>query len=188
MEERLLSWIHGLSTPGLDAAFLASHWLGCVWASAALVLGLAVFYRACGERRLALLWLLAGVAVLVIEESLKLLIARPRPQLWAPLIGPSDYAFPSGHAMASAAFYPLLASVLAHRGVAGRRRLLYIAAGLSGFIGLGRVYLGVHWPTDVLAGWTLGAALALIAIRLLPRCGCAPGEAPPASPSPPKGE
>jgi undecaprenyl-diphosphatase len=165
-EERLLLSLHAASHPVLDALFLVSHWMGGYWASSALVLGLALWLRLSGERRLALVWLLAGIAVVAVMEALKFAVARPRPRLWATLVRPEDFAFPSGHALASATFYPLLAWTLARRGVAGPRGLFGVAVALSLFVGVGRLYLGVHWPTDVLAGWALGAALAVAAIRI----------------------
>ena len=80
-------------------------------------------------------------------------------------------SFPSGHAMMAPVVYLTLAAILA----AGDRRsavkvlLLVGAAGLSIAIGASRVFLGVHWPTDVLAGWTLEAAVALASACVLHR-------------------
>ena len=94
---------------------------------------------------------------------------RPRPTLWAWLVPVSGLSFPSGHAVAGASLYPLLGWTL----VPGRPavgRLAY-ALGLipAAFIGVGRLYVGVHWPTDVLAGWALGAGLSAGAIAWLTR-------------------
>ena len=87
-------------------------------------------------------------------------MARPRPTLWPWLIPTSGYAFPSGHAVAGAALYPLL-GWLALRS-RGRGRLGYgLGLAVGVFVGLARLYAGVHWPSDVLAGWALGAALSL---------------------------
>jgi undecaprenyl-diphosphatase len=166
-EEGVLLAIHSAASPALDALFLVSHWMGSLWSGGALVLGVALWLGLARERRQAWLWLGVGVFVLAVMVSLKLAVARPRPQLWPTLVRPEDFSFPSGHALSSAAFYPLLAWTLARRGVARRRPLLAAAAALSAFAGLGRLYLGVHWPTDVLAGWALGAAAAAVAIRIL---------------------
>jgi membrane-associated phospholipid phosphatase len=112
-----------------------------------------------------------GVGAAVLPELVKAVVARPRPTLWPWLIPTSGYSFPSGHAVAGAALYPLLGWLALRargRGLVGY--LLGLAVGV--FIGLGRLYAGVHWPSDVLAGWALGMALSLGAIRRL----SAPGE------------
>jgi undecaprenyl-diphosphatase len=88
--------------------------------------------------------------------------------LWETLIHPSGFSFPSGHAVASAAFYPLLGWVLLRRrGVAAGVVGYGTGALFALFVGVGRLYLGVHWPSDVLAGWLLGFAQSALAIAWL---------------------
>ncbi|MEX2671470.1 MAG: phosphatase PAP2 family protein [Phycisphaeraceae bacterium] len=111
---------------------------------------------------------------LLITHGLKLLVARPRPMEALHLTTVSTPAFPSGHAMNSAIIYLTLAAMLA-RMVRRRRLKLYImtvAVLLTGAVGMTRVYLGVHYPTDVLAGWAAGiawAAFAWLAVELFSR-------------------
>ena len=103
---------------------------------------------------------------------LKAIYARARPDLVAHLVGTDSASFPSGHAMNSAVVYLTLAVLLARAetSVAVRRFLVSAAIGLTLVIGCSRLYLGVHWPTDVLAGWIVGglwaAACSLGAKRL----------------------
>jgi undecaprenyl-diphosphatase len=167
MEATFLQWIHACANPLLDAAFWLSHQLGRFEFCVALVLAAAAWHLGRGERSWALTWVAVGAGVALSQTGLKELVQRPRPELWPRLISEGSFSFPSGHAMASAAFYPLLAhDAAAHR--PEWRRLAYaVGALLALFVGVGRLYLGVHWPTDVLAGWTLGLALALVAVRLL---------------------
>lgn len=89
---------------------------------------------------------------------------RARPDLVAHLVQVQSPSFPSGHAMNSAIVYLTLGSLLA-RAVPQRRLkafVLGIGIGLTLLVGSSRVYLGVHWPTDVLAGWAVGAAWAAL--------------------------
>lgn len=167
MEAPLLVWIHAHAHPWLDAAFVLSDRLATLGFCAALVALLVVWHLARRERRAALVWVLTGAAVWVAQSGLKALVARERPRLWPHLVAAGGASMPSGHALASAAFYPLLAAVLVRRrGGCGR---LYWTLGLllPLYIGCGRLYLGVHWPSDVLVGWAIGAAFAALAVRRL---------------------
>ncbi|MBO9581635.1 MAG: phosphatase PAP2 family protein [Sphingobium sp.] len=120
------------------------------------------FLVAAGKRHLAALLgagIVTGIGASVI---LKLAFARARPDVVAHLVDVQTASFPSGHAMNSAVVYLTMAALLA-RGQKGRGARLYILAvgmGLTFLIGLSRLYLGVHWPTDVLMGWMFGASWA----------------------------
>lgn len=95
---------------------------------------------------------------------LKLIYARSRPDIVAHLVGTHSASFPSGHAMNSAVVYLTLA-VLISRTAQDRRVSAYLIAAAIGMtlsIGFSRVYLGVHWPTDVVAGWCVGGVWAMI--------------------------
>lgn len=110
-----------------------------------------------------------------ISTLLKLLYARTRPDVVEHLVGIDSASFPSGHAMNSAVTYLTLAVLLsrAEKSTTVRRYLISMAIVLTLLVGFSRLYLGVHWPTDVLAGWMIGAswaaACSLLAKRLQSR-------------------
>lgn len=93
---------------------------------------------------------------------IKDLIGRPRPEgdLWAAFA--PGFGYPSGHSAQAAAAWLALAFALAARWPARRRVILGVGMAIIGLVGATRVILGVHSPTDVLAGWALGAAVALL--------------------------
>lgn len=129
-------------------------WLSAI-AGAAIV-----FLAATGRRRLALAVLCAVASAVLAALALKVLAARPRPDVVPHLGGFTGASFPSSHAMLSIAIYGTLAVALTASPPA--RWLACLAAiALAAVIGFSRLYLGVHWPTDVLAGWCLGGAWAL---------------------------
>ncbi|MEG8033038.1 phosphatase PAP2 family protein [Sphingomonas aurantiaca] len=125
-----------------------------------LVAGLLIVQR---------LWLTAVAIVAssiggnIVVELVKLHVARPRPDIVEHLVAVTHMSFPSGHSANSAIVYLTLAGlasqVTEHR--ATRAYLLVVAILLVGAIGCSRVYLGVHWPSDVLAGWSFGTLWAL---------------------------
>ncbi|NNF58332.1 MAG: phosphatase PAP2 family protein [Rhodothermaceae bacterium] len=113
--------------------------------------------------RLALYMFVASAGGAALSYALKFLYNRPRPNLVAPEALPSDPSFPSGHSAAAAVVYLTLGLLLAHT-LARRELKVYVvtlAILLTVAVGLSRLYLGVHWPSDVLAGWTLGGVWAL---------------------------
>ena len=117
-----------------------------------------------GKWQIALFVLAAVGGGQVVSTLLKLGIDRPRPELVSHLMEETSRSFPSGHAMMSAVTYLTLGSLLA-RIVKQRRQkvfFLFVAVLLTLMIGLSRIYLGVHWPTDVLAGWCAGSIWAML--------------------------
>lgn len=123
------------------------------------------------QGRAVLLLLVSLPGGLVLNTLLKRGFDRPRPELVAHMVEVHTTSFPSGHAMLSAIGYLTLGALLAGAATEKRRRfyILGVAVALTLLIGASRVYLGVHWPTDVLAGWCLGAAWAVgcwLALRL----------------------
>jgi len=108
--------------------------------------------------------LVSSFGGLLISSLLKDIINRPRPQLVPHLSQVYTSSFPSGHSMMSAVVYLTLGSLLA-RLVPGRPVKVYcmfVAMALTFLVGVSRVYMGVHYPTDVLAGWTAGLVWALL--------------------------
>ena len=167
MGESILLWFHRHAHPALDVAFLVSNALGLGYLCVPLVLALVVWHLSRRERKEATAWLVVGLATWILPELLKATFGRPRPALWPRIVEVSGLSLPSGHAVAGMALYPLMGWVALRRR-AGRRWRGFVAGVFIGlFIGIGRLYLGVHWPTDVLAGWALGLALSAGAIAWL---------------------
>ncbi len=112
----------------------------------------------------ALLVLTAVLGGTGLSELIKALFGRDRPPLMYRAVASANASFPSGHAMLSTITYLTLGALLAQV-MPGRRQKVFVfatAVVLALIIGASRVYLGVHWLTDVLAGWSLGAAWAMI--------------------------
>jgi len=129
-----------------------------------LVLAVAGALLARRQYHAAVLLLVAALGGLLLDTLLKSVFGRPRPDIALRLTEVKTLSFPSGHATGSASVYLTLAALLA-RLVQPRPLKLYflgLAVLLAFLVGASRVYLGVHYPTDVLAGWTVGLAWALL--------------------------
>lgn len=118
-----------------------------------------------GWRLLALPAVAAGLAFAA-ATGIKQVSARGRPPAagWADAV--SGYSFPSGHATSATAGYLVLAVLVSGLMTTARRRVAVLGAGitLALLVGASRVLLAVHWPTDVLAGWALGSAVAALTL------------------------
>jgi undecaprenyl-diphosphatase len=133
-----------------------------------VVVAYLLLARSRAEALLVLVAVLGGVAI---NSLLKIQFARPRPDLFVPAAKVFTASFPSGHAALSAITYMTLAALLTRTTVDQRLRYYFVAVAvaLTFMIGVSRVYLGVHYPTDVLAGWCLGSAWALICWAIMTR-------------------
>jgi undecaprenyl-diphosphatase len=177
-------WFEPIHNERLNDVMRALTHLGdnrvLAWVAAVAALAFALRGRA----RTGLILALTTLASFSLTEGTKAVVRRERPQLvWVMVERPGSPSFPSGHALESTAVYGglglLAARTLRRRGV----RVLLIASGFGlGFlIGVTRTYLGVHYLTDILAGWDAGVALALLAYwadqRWGRRAAVRPGEA-----------
>ena len=122
------------------------------------------YLRLIGKKHSALLVLIAVIGGQLCSTLLKLGFDRARPDLVPHGAAVYTASFPSGHAMMSAVTYLTLGALLAgvHSRLHVKLYVLTLALVLTLLVGVSRVYLGVHWPTDVAAGWTVGAAWALL--------------------------
>jgi undecaprenyl-diphosphatase len=113
-----------------------------------------------GKRATALFAALSIVGGAIVVSLLKFGFARPRPELVSHLVHVNSFSFPSGHAAMAAVTYLTLGALLARVQKRPLMKLyvLAVASILVLLVGFTRVYLGVHWPTDVLAGWCIGTA------------------------------
>jgi undecaprenyl-diphosphatase len=130
------------------------------------------------ERKTGAMWfvLIAVLGGLAVSLLLKAGFDRPRPDLVPHGSHVYTTSFPSGHSIMSAVTYLTLGALLArfHEGRLQKAFFLGVAVAITLAVGCSRVYLGVHWPTDVLAGWTVGGTWALLCwltARLLQRRG-----------------
>ncbi len=129
-----------------------------------------LFHALRGRLIPALRLALALFGAIAANSILKALIARPRPDLFEPATQVFTNSFPSAHAMVTAALVTVIAQdlIAAQVRAAPARFVMVSAVLIVAMIGLSRIYLGVHWPSDVLAGWALGFAWARACRRALP--------------------
>jgi undecaprenyl-diphosphatase len=165
----LLAWVRA-QTGGQDPAAEALRslmigmtvigkgvWLGCFAAASFLYLWLL------GKRKLAISLGLGTASVMLLSPAIKFVVDRPRPQVVEHLVGVSSQSFPSGHAMKSA-FVALIIAAMLSRTRPNPPKTAILAAGVAFtlLVGISRIHLGVHWPSDVLAGWAFGSLWALL--------------------------
>lgn len=159
---------HDLSDPlgpkWLEELFRDFSALGGVGVLVFISLGVAGYLVLQRKYRALLLLFVAVAGGMLLSSALKAGFARPRPDLVPHGAYVYTASFPSGHALMATVTYLTLGALLARLMPDRRTRLFLLAMAivLSLLIGLSRVYLGVHWPSDVAAGWMAGAAWALL--------------------------
>ncbi len=158
--------VHAWASPVLTHTMRVITQLGSVWFL--IPAGLLAAWRlaAAGRRHAATLLAVVMLGGEALDQLLKLAFHRTRPAAFFGLTSPANYSFPSGHAITACCFWGVLAAILAARAGSARVKagLWASAAILTAMVGFSRVYLGVHYPTDVLAGYAL-AVIWLAAVR-----------------------
>ncbi|MEU9605499.1 phosphatase PAP2 family protein [Streptomyces sp. NPDC048057] len=145
---------------------ILSDWVWDPWTMRILI-AVAVLWLWWRREWLLGLWVAGTVALgSVIQQSLKAAVGRERPQ-WPDPVDSAHYAaFPSGHAMVATVVCGLLLWLLWRHGLRGAWWFVCVTVAVVSVLGVGatRLYLGVHWPTDVLGGWLLGAGWVALSI------------------------
>ncbi len=129
-----------------------------------LTISVAIYEWIRNRRQTAMLIIVATVGGILLSTVLKSAFDRPRPDIVPHGSYVLTKSFPSGHAMMAATTYLTLGAIMAQAEKLRSLKMFFLTLGvlLTVLVGLSRVYLGVHWPTDVLAGWAAGATWALL--------------------------
>ena len=159
LDSALVLYLHRYASPTLNAIVLGLTDLATLWGVLPATLGLSAWLGWQRRWRESYFLVLTMLGTLVLSLLAKLLWHRERPHLWAGVSLPSDYSFPSGHATYSLAF--VLAIILLTWYRPKRLWIIALSAIFVVFIGFTRVYLGVHYPSDIVGGWLLAIAWTL---------------------------
>ena len=168
LDRTIYEAVYAGNRPALAAAARAVTLLGepDLLIAASIAAALWLYYA--GHRHLP--WVFIGIVMIGrgLSEAQKLWIARVRPEFEPHLVVVKTSSFPSGHATSSMIFYTTLALVLT-AGTRWRGTAVAGAVLLSLLIGVSRVMLGVHWPSDVIGGWSFGLLWVLLTLRIAQR-------------------
>jgi undecaprenyl-diphosphatase len=166
-DDGVRTFVNQHAQPSLTAAMRGVTYLGSTIFVSALCICAALGFYLMKWRRAAVLMLITMAGAFILSGVLKLAFQRARPDPFFGIEVPHSYSFPSGHALYSFCLFGTLAAVIHRRtrSVWVRLAVWAVAALLVALVGLSRVYLGVHYPSDVLAGY-LAASVWVLAVAL----------------------
>ncbi|PYI55495.1 phosphatase PAP2 family protein [Paenibacillus flagellatus] len=157
------AYIRGMQSDSLTTFMKAVTWVGSGQAAGVItIVAMAFLYKRLGFRTELVLLAAVGLGSWLLNVSLKAIFRRTRPEEAEWLVDVYGYSFPSGHSMGALALYGILAYLLWKRmpGRAWRGALLLLGASIIAAIGVSRIYLGVHYPSDVVGGYLASACWA----------------------------
>lgn len=167
VEVETLQRFHQAASPGLDTLMLTITRLGnpeTVVPVGLVLLGTLIVHKARSEA-----WIVAatGMGAILLNTALKPLFGRHRPDLYPQLIHDKSFSFPSGHSLGTTVLYGMIAYLLARQYPQFALWIYLLAIILAIAVGCSRLYLDLHWPTDVLAGWSIGLLWLMTGITML---------------------
>ncbi len=172
IDKEILVALESIRTPGLNTLLETLTYFGS-WEAIVIICLLYIAYDR-GDFTGPVIVIATAATTTLFRTAVKVLVARPRPFVfWDDLqnvVKETGYSYPSGHSIASMAIYlVLLLLLLKKMDKSSKRTALVVGCGfLSIFVGFTRLYLGVHYPSDVLAGWLAGIAFALTVFMITP--------------------
>lgn len=165
-DEPLLRFAYGHSSPAMDAVMRLGSELGFAWGVIPVDVVLFAVLLALGRVRRGLYFGLTVGGSALLNMAGKAVFERERPDLWLSIAPEHTFSFPSGHAMGSATLAAAVTLLVWH--TAWRWPALVLGAVFTLWVGASRVYLGVHFPSDILAGWAAAltwASLVYLIVR-----------------------
>ena len=152
----VLNMLHAMATPTRDSFFVLMSNLGYLWGVVPLDVIVLLWLALRRRYRDGLFFGLAVIGSVVLNIAVKNYFARARPSLWLSIMPETTYSFPSGHAMASATLG--VALILLYWPTRWRWPVTIAAFAFGVLVGVSRIYLGVHYPSDILAAWMAAIA------------------------------
>jgi membrane protein DedA with SNARE-associated domain/membrane-associated phospholipid phosphatase len=159
--------LHRLDSPAVDVAMRAASALGTWQVLTGAVIVVSLWCARRGDRLAALVLPGVGAGAALLNVLLKYAFERPRPDLFYEVARPAGYSFPSGHTMGATTVYGLVAFIVSRECPDSRWAPFAAAAFLIVIIGISRIFLGVHWATDVVGGFAGGAFAVLVGVAVL---------------------
>lgn len=155
-DEPILWFAHAMARQGLDDFFVFMSKVGYAWGVVPFDIALVIVLAALRKYREAVFAAIALGGSALLNLGAKLFFARDRPSLWESIAPETTYSFPSGHAMGSMTLAGVLVLLAWH--TRWRWTVVAVMVPFVVLVGLSRVYLGVHYPSDILAGWAVASA------------------------------
>ena len=166
-DKTILLWIHSFANPSLDRVMHAITALNnpdFVSIVAGITLILLLWKRCYPEAKIFVIDCAGGV---ILSYGLKSVFGKARPDLWQSAIEEVSFSYPSGHALGSTVLYGFLAYLFATRFPRLSWLIYLLAVLMIAAIGVSRLYLGVHWPTDIIGGYGIGFLWLTFCITML---------------------
>ena len=167
-DDAVRGWFVGHQNVVLHNIALAITWIGSPEVMVVLAIGAGAWFYTRGGRRMAGAVVAAPAVGGLLSRTIKILYGRTRP-VGAALFHETSYSFPSGHAATSAAVVVTLCYVFAREGMISWRTAILVGGTFPLLVGLTRLYLDVHWTTDVVGGWAVGLFVAALSAALYER-------------------
>ncbi len=166
-DRAFLLWLHQFATPQLDRLMLFITALGNPSTVVTIFVATIAWLLMKRNYTDGIRFAIVCVGGIAINQAMKLFFAKPRPELWPRLITDLSFSFPSGHAVGSMVVYGFIAYILAKQLPPHYRGFVYTVAGMIIItIGFSRLYLGMHYPTDIIAGYGVGILWLTTCLRL----------------------
>lgn len=169
-DDPIREWVYSIRNPALTEVLKVITYMGN-WQTITLLCIVLLLFRKT-RLRYGVPVSAGAIFVTIFNRIIKLIFKRPRPEESLHLIEEGGYSFTSGHSITSMVVFGLLI-YLVRKYVRNRKAANILTAALAVpwiFIGLSRIYMGVHFPSDVLAGWALGAAVLVGIIVIVEKC------------------
>jgi membrane-associated phospholipid phosphatase len=166
-DKNFLLWLHQFANPTLDQLMLFTTEIGnpTTVVTVAVITLAILWWRS--YRLEAMVFAITCLGGAILNTGLKLFFSKVRPQLWKQLIVETSFSFPSGHAIGSIVLYGFIAYLLASFYPKYSPIIYTLVVILIGMIGISRLYLGVHWLTDIIAGYGVGFLWLMVCITIL---------------------